>query len=301
MDRFESMSTLLAAVEAGSLSAASRRLGVPLATVSRRVSELETHLRARLVTRTSRRLELTDAGRSYVAACKRILDDIAEAERTASGEYATPRGDLTVTAPILMGRLVALPVVVDFLRAYPDINVRLVLTDGVTNLLQDRIDLALRIGELPDSSQIARRIGQIRRVVCASPDYFARRGAPKTPADLAAHDCITFEGLHATDAWPFPVGKGVFAAPIRTKLGVTTAEAAVDAAVAGVGVTRLLCYQMAEALRAGKLALALRDFEPPYAPVSLVYPAQPLLPLKLRAFLDFAAPRLKARLDELSV
>ena len=173
MDRLEAMSTLLAAVEAGSLSGASRRLGMPLATVSRKVSELEAHLRTRLVTRTSRRLILTDAGRSYVTACKRILDDIDEAERSAAGEYVMPRGDLVITAPIVFGRLHVLPVLFEFLRAYPDIDIRLVLVDRVVNLQEEHADLAVRIGELPDSSLVAARVGSITRVVCGAPAYFA--------------------------------------------------------------------------------------------------------------------------------
>src|ERR1700737_2640863 len=152
MDRLEAMSALLAAVEAGSLSGASRKLGMPLATVSRKVSELETHLRTRLVTRTSRRLILTDAGRSYIAACKRILDDIREAERSAAGEYSAPRGELIITAPIVFGRLHVLPVVLEFLKTYPEIDVRLTLADRIVNLQEDHVDLAVRIGELPDSS-----------------------------------------------------------------------------------------------------------------------------------------------------
>lgn len=300
MDRLEAMTTLLAAVETGSLSAASRKLGVPLATVSRKVSDLEAHLRARLVIRTSRRLELTEAGRAYVAACKRILEDIGEAERAASGEYSAPQGDLTIAAPIVMGRLHVLPVTLAFLEAYPDINVRLVLADRVANLLEEHVDLALRVGELPDSSLLAKRIGAIRRVVCGSPAYFAGRGTPQTPGDLGSHACITFDGLYASDSWPFQTGKTMAMVPIRSRLTVNTAEAAVDAAIAGIGVTRVLSYQIAAAVKAKALVTILRDFEPAPAPVSLIYSAQSLLPLKLRAFLDFAAPRLKTRLADLT-
>jgi DNA-binding transcriptional LysR family regulator len=296
MDRFESMSTLLAAVEGGSLSAASRKLGMPLATVSRKVSELEAHLRTRLINRTSRRLMLTDAGRSYVAACKRILEDVGEAERAAAGEYMAPRGDLTVTASIVFGRLHVLPVVIEFLKAYPDIDIRVALADRVVNLREDDIDLAIRIGELPDSSLVATRVGAIRRVVCGSPAYFAHRGTPKSPGELSTHDCITFDGLMSPDVWKFAVGKSIVSVAIHSRLTVNTAEAAIDAAIAEVGITRVLSYQVASALRAGTLALALREFEPKPWPVSLVYGGQGLLPLKLRAFLDFAAPRLKARL-----
>src|SRR6516164_7749480 len=223
MDRLDAMSTLLAAVEAGSLSAASRKLGTPLATVSRRVSELEAHLRTRLVNRTSRRLILTDAGRSYVAACKRILEDISEAERAAAGEYSAPRGNLIITAPIVFGRLHVLPVVLEFLTAYSDIDVRLVLADRVVNLQEDHVDLAVRIGELPDSSLVATRVGSISRVVCGSPAYFAERGMPKAPADLGSHDCITFEGLMSSDVWIFPAGKSDVSVAVHSRLVVNTA------------------------------------------------------------------------------
>jgi DNA-binding transcriptional LysR family regulator len=296
MDRLESMSTLITAVEAGSLSAASRKLGMPLATVSRKVSDLEAHLRTRLVNRTSRRLTLTDAGRSYLAACKRILDDIGEAERAASGEYAAPRGDLVVAAPIVFGRLHVLPVAIEFLKTYPDIDVRLTLADSVVNLQEHGVDLAVRIGELPDSSLVATRVGAIRRVICGSPDYFAARGTPMSPSDLARHDCITFHGLTSPEHWQFGEGKSALSVPIHSRLTVNTAEAAIDAAIASVGVTRVLGYQAATALRSGALTLALENFELAPWPVSLVHAGQGLLPLKLRAFIDFAAPRLKARL-----
>jgi DNA-binding transcriptional LysR family regulator len=297
MDRLEAMSALLAAVDAGSLSGASRKLGMPLATVSRKVSELETHLRTRLVTRTSRRLILTDAGRSYVAACKRILDDVREAERAAAGEYSAPRGELIITAPIVFGRLHVLPVLLEFLNTYPEIDVRLTLADRVVNLQEDHVDLAVRIGELPDSSLVAMRVGSIGRVVCGSPAYFAERGTPKRPNELSKHDCITFNGLTSPEAWIFLSGKGTISVAVHSRLIVNTAEAAIDAAITGLGITRVLSYQVADALRTGALLLALREFEPPPLPVSLVHAGQGRLALKLRAILDFAAPRLRARLS----
>jgi DNA-binding transcriptional LysR family regulator len=298
MDRLESMSILVTAAEAGSLSAAARRLATPLSTVSRKISELETHLKTRLLNRSSRKLTLTDAGRAYVEACKRILEDVGEAERAASGEYSAPKGDLIITAPIVFGRLHALPVAMEFLKAYPDVHIRFVLTDRLVNLLEDHVDLAVRIGELPDSSLIATRIGSIRRVVCGSPTYFAQRGTPKSINDLAIHDCITFEGFSSPDVWVFTIGKSNTSVPIRSRLVVNTAEAAIDAAIAGLGVTRVLSYQVADAAQAGLLAVVLKEFEPASSPVSLVYAGQRLLPRKLRAFLDFAAPQLKARLLE---
>jgi DNA-binding transcriptional LysR family regulator len=298
MDRLEAMSILLAVVEAGSLSAAARRRGIPLATVSRKVSDLETHLRTRLLNRSSRRITLTDAGRSYVAACKGILEGVEEAERSASGEYRTPKGDLTITAPMVFGRVHVLPIVVEFLAAYPEIDVRIMLADRVANILEEDVDLAVRIGDLSDSSLVATRVGSIRRVVCGSPAYFAERGMPTSPSELGKHDCITFEGLTSPRAWTFTKGRSEVSVAIHSRLIVNTAEAAIDAAVAGIGVTRVLSYQIANAVRAGRIAVALQEFEPAPWPVSLVHAGQGLLPLKLRAFLDFAAPRLKARLSQ---
>ena len=295
------MSILVTAAEAGSLSAAARRLGLPLTTVSRKVSELEAYLKTTLLTRSSRRLTLTDAGRSYVADCKRILDDVEEAERAASGEYSAPKGDLIITVPIVFGRLHVLPVIAAFLKDYPDINIQIMLADRLVNLIEGHIDLAVRIGELPDSSLVATRVGTIRRVVCASPDYFAARGTPKSPGDLSTHDCITFEGLTSPDTWMFTTGKSETSVAIHSRLVVNTAEAAIDAAIAGVGITRVLSYQVANAMRAGTLALALQEFEAAPWPVSLVHVGQRLLPLKLRAFLDFAVPRLKAGLSATSL
>ena len=293
MDRLDAMSTLLAAIEAGSLSGAARRLGMPLSTVSRKISELEEHLKTRLLIRSSRQLTLTDASRSYIAACKRILDLVSEAERAASGEYSAPKGGLVITAPVLFGRLHILPIVVEFLNTYPDIDIRLVLADHVVHLLDDHVDLALRIGELPDSSLVAIKVGAIRRVACGSPAYLAAHGTPMTPGALAAHQCIMFEGLTSPDSWIFGFGNSDGSVAIRSRLSVNTAEAAIDAAIAGLGVTRVLSYQIAYARRMGLLDIVLQKFEPAPSPVSLVYAAQGLLPLKLRAFLDFAAPRLK--------
>jgi DNA-binding transcriptional LysR family regulator len=299
MDRLEAMAILVAAAEAGSLSAAGRRLGMPLATVSRKVSGLETHLQTRLLNRSSRRLTLTDAGETYIAACKRILDDVDEAERGAAGEYRAPRGELIISAPILFGRLHVLPIAVEFLKAYPDIDMRTLFSDRIVNLLDEHVDLAVRIGELPDSSLFARRIGSMRRVVCASPEYFAEHGTPETPEDLATHRCITFEGLVLGATWTFAGGKSQSTTAVRPRLIVNTAQAAVDAAIAGIGITQVFSYQAAEAVRAGKLVLVLREFEPAPWPVSLVYTGGRFLPLKVRAFLDFAAPRLKSRLNSL--
>jgi DNA-binding transcriptional LysR family regulator len=296
MDRLDAMSLFVATVEAGSLSAAARRAGMPLATVSRRLSELEKYLKTRLLNRSTRRLSLTDAGQSYLAACRRILDDVGEAERAAAGEYLNPTGELVVTAPVVFGRLHVLPVVTDFLAAYPEVDIRLTLSDRLTQLVEEHIDLAVRIGELPVSAMVAMRVGSIRRIICANPAYLAGRGVPTRPQDLAGHDCVTFEGLASPATWTFGAGKSEIVVPVRSRLQVNTAEAAIDAAIAGLGLTRVLSYQADASVRARALQVVLEPFEPPPWPVSLVHAGQGRLPVKLRAFLDFAAPRLKQRL-----
>lgn len=298
MDRLNAMSVLLAAVEAGSLSAAGRRLGMPLATVSRKIADLEAHLRTRLLNRSARRLTLTDAGADYVAACRRILEEVEEAEREAAGEYSAPRGELAVSAPVVFGRLHVLPVVADFLKTYPEIDVRLLLADRVVDLVAEHVDVAVRLGRLPDSSLVASRVGTIRRIVCASPSYLARRGTPMQPEDLAAHDCIAFLGLTTPELWTFSTGTAQVSVPVHSRLVVTTAEAAIDAAVAGLGLARVLSYQAAAAMRAGTLEAVLCDAEPEPWPVQLVNTGQ-RLPQKTRAFLDFAAPRLRQALAQL--
>ena len=296
MDRLDAMATLVAAVDGGSLSAASRALGMPLATVSRKVSELEAHLRTRLVVRTSRRLILTEAGQAYIAVARRILDEVDDAERAASGEYRVPRGHLTLTAPIMFGRLHVEPVVLDFLKAYPDITARLLLADHVLNLVDDHVDVAVRVGRLPDSAMVALRLGEIRWVACASPDYLARRGEPQDPDALPGHDCVMFEGLYSSQIWTFGRGAETRQIAIRPRLSVNSADAAIAAATSGAGITRVLSYQVADAVAAGALTLILTPFEPDPLPVHLLYAGQSMLPLKLRAFLDFASPRLRASL-----
>jgi DNA-binding transcriptional LysR family regulator len=296
MDRIEAMTTLLAVVEAGSLSAASRKLRVPLTTVSRRISELEAHLKTQLLNRTSRRVTLTDAAESYVQACRRILDEVDEAERVVSGEYRAPQGELTVTASMVLGRVHVVPVAAAFLKAYPDILLRLRLSDRIVSLQEEHVDIGIRIGALPDSGIVARRIGTIRQVVCASPAYLSSRDQPETPQDVAAHDCVTFTGFTHAETWNFQTGSSATPVPIRARLQVDAAEAVVEAALAGTGIIRLFSYHVAEAVKAGRLSVLLEEFEPAPLPVNLVYLGGGLLPLKVRAFLDFAAPRLKARL-----
>jgi DNA-binding transcriptional LysR family regulator len=293
MDRLEAMSTFLAVVEAGSLSAASRRLNTPLATVSRKISELESRLRTKLFDRTTHKLVLTGAGSSYVDACKRILAEVGEAERAASGEYVAPTGELTMTAPVGIGRIYLIPILADFFKAYPEIDASLIMTSRVLNLQQEQIDVGVRLGALPDSSIIAIRVGTVRRVLCASPSYLAVRGTPRTPDDLAGHDCVTFAGSVSPDVWTFVRDKTNVAVPVHGRLVVDTVEAARDAACAGIGIASGFSYYAKTALERGALTTLLDEFQPAPLPVHLVYTANRFLPIKVRAFLDFAAPRLR--------
>jgi DNA-binding transcriptional LysR family regulator len=274
MDRLDAMSVLLAAVESGSLSKASRNLRQPLATVSRKVSELETHLNATLLIRSARGLELTPAGRSYVTGAKAVLEQLSEVERAASGEYTEPKGDLVVSAPVMFGRLHVLPVVTRFLDAFPDVAVKLMLTDRVTHFLDDQIDVALRLGDLPDSGLIATRLGTVRRVMCASPDYLAARGVPTALEDLAHHAVISFDSVSVPTTWLFASGGAEVSANFRARLSVDTIDAAIDAGLAGTGLIRAVSYQVAHLVRVNRLAIVLEAFEPSPRPVHLVYDTQ---------------------------
>ncbi len=280
------------------MSKASRALRLPLATVSRKVAELEAHLNATLLIRSARGLELTPAGRSYVMAAKAILEQLNEAERAAAGEYLEPRGDLTVTAPIMFGRMHVLPVVTRFLSAFPDVAVELVLTDRVTHFLDDHVDVALRIGTLSDSGLIASRLGTVRRLTCGSPGYLASHGTPATPDDLARHSVISFESVSSATTWTFEAVGAQIAATFRSRLSVNTIDAAIDAGLCGFGLIRANSYQVADHVRGDRLAVVLAGFEPSPPPVHLVYDQQSRLPLKLRAFIDFVTPRLRERLTQ---
>ncbi len=296
MDRFEAISAFTAVAEDGGFSAASRRLGMPLATVSRKVAELEAHLGTQLLMRSTRKVTLTETGQQFLITCRRVLSDLGEAEKLASGEYHAPRGELTVSAPIGLGGAYLAPIVTEFLASYPDIDIDLRLSDRIANLLDEQVDVAVRIAHLPDSSLMALKLGVVRHVVCASPAYLDRHGEPQTIADLSRHACVTFTALEAPKEWVFRERGQTTRIAIKSRLSVSSASAAVGAATAGLGISRLLCYQAAPALDERRLRLVLRRFEPEPLPVSLVYPSGRLMPLKLRAFTDFVVPRLKEKL-----
>ena len=298
MDRLDAMAALVTAVDEGSLSAAARRLNRSPAAVTRAIAYLEGRVGTRLLDRTTRLLRLTAAGERFVATCRRVLGELEQAELVvASEQAAAPRGLLHVTAPLLFGRLKVRPLVDAFLDRHPAVQVRLFLTDRVVNLAEEGIDVAVRLGHLPDSSLVAVRVGQVRRVVCASPGYLAGRAPIRTPADLAGHACIGFSQAAGSEVWSFapgPGGRGPKHVRMHPRLAVNGAEAAVASAVEGRGVTRVLSYQVADEIAASRLVLLLEEFEPPPLPVHVVCPQGRLAIAKVRAFVDLIVPKLRA-------
>ena len=295
MDRIEDIEVFAEVAERGSFVAAARRLNRSPTAVTRAVAELEARLGVRLLNRTTRAVSLTEVGARFLTGARRVLADLTEIEQAAAGQGTAPRGELAVTAPFLFGRLHVLPIVTAFMRAYADVTVRLTLHDRLVDLVEERLDAAIRIGPLADSSAIATRLGALRRVVVASPAYLAARGVPATPDDLAAHDVIMFGGL-GSGRWDF----GEHAARLSPRLAVTTAEAAIDATVAGLGMTRVLSYQAVDALARGEVVQVLERYGRDDIPVHLLYPGGAHPPPKLRAFIDLAVPKLRERLDAIA-
>ena len=292
MDRLDAMAVLLACVEEGSLSAGARRLRSPLATVSRKVADLEGHLRTRLVVRTSRRLELTEAGRDYVATARHIIEQVRDAEQAAAGEYREPRGELSVTLPVSFGEEFALPVVLEFLKAHPEVQLRIMFADRSVNLVEEQLHVALRIGVLEDPTLVATRVGMIHAVTCASPAFLETFGRPERPEDLPNFDGVTFKGF-SNLTWRYQRDGKLIVAEPRSRFASNSAGAAIKAALHGAGIARVTSVQIAEHLRSGALVAILQEYARPPAPVSLVYPEQGMIPLKLRAFLNYMVPRLR--------
>jgi len=294
MDRLDALSIFVAVAEQGSFVAAARKLRRSPAAVSRAVAALEDRLGTRLLNRTTRAVALTDAGARYLDTGRRLLAELDDLDAGAAGERAAPRGVLAVTAPILFGRLHVLPIALDFLREHPAVDLRLLLLDRVVSLVDEGIDLGIRLGRLPDSTLRAIPAGSVRRAVYASPDYLARHGTPGAPQDLARHACVAFaDGMATAERWSF--GRDAIAVAVRPRLAVNTAEAAVDAAVAGLGVTRVVTYQAAAMEQAGRLMRILREHEPPALPIQVIHPAGRHLPAKVRLFVDRAVAALRAR------
>lgn len=294
MDRLDAMQVLLAVVDEGSLSAGSRKLKAPLPSVSRKVAELERHLGTRLLIRTSRNIQLTDAGRDYVDAVRQIVGQINDAESRASGEYEEPRGELRITVTMEFGRTIVLPLAYKFLDEHPDISLNVLSANRYLDLTEERVDVGVRLGELADSSLVAVKIGDIRNVACASPEYLERKGTPKTPDDLLGHDGVRFGNLNLEWA---ELGSDILReGPLNVRVQANDVSTACAAAVAGLGITRLPSYLIVAELKAGALVEVLRDFAPKPFPVHLVYVKQGLLPLKTRAFIDWMTPRLRQKL-----
>jgi DNA-binding transcriptional LysR family regulator len=295
MDRLDELRLFVAIVEGGSLAAAGRRLGLSPPAVTRALSALEERAGLRLLERSTRRLAPTEAGLRLAEHARHLLAGYAEAMTEAAGEAAAPRGRLRIAAPLVFGRLHVAPLVIAFLDAQPAVTAELVLSDRNADLLQEGLDVALRIGAPGDSGLVARRVGLLRRVVAASPGYLARRGVPATPESLAGHETVLFSNRRTPPEWRFraPDGRDLVVR-VAPRFAVNAAEAAIEAALAGRGIVGALSYQVAQAVAEGQLVRLLRAFEPPAVPVSLVFPSARLMPPRLRAFLDFAAPRLAA-------
>jgi DNA-binding transcriptional LysR family regulator len=297
MDRAEAITVFVEVAERRSFVAAARRLKRSPTAVTRAIGELETRLGVRLLNRTTRAVSLTEAGDRFLAGARRVLADLDEIERAAAGEGTAPRGELRVTAPILFGRLHVLPIVTEFLGRFPDVSVALSLLDRPVDLVEEGLDVAVRIGALAESSVVAARVGAVRRIVVASPDYLTQYGTPQTPADLAAHAVVAFSGLAGIEHWSFRDAAGEASVAIRPRLVVTTAEAALDAVRAGFGITRVLSYQAADDIARGSLLRLLSAHEGDELPIHLLYPNGRHPPPKLRAFVDFVRPRLRRRCE----
>jgi DNA-binding transcriptional LysR family regulator len=302
MDRINAMKVFVAAVDEGSLAGAGRRLRRSPAAVSRAIAFLEQHVGTELLHRTTRSLKLSEAGERYAAACRRVLIDLEEADVAAAGERSAPRGTLTLTAPIITGEDILRPVLDAFMNEHPTVSARLYLLDRPVNLIDEGIDLALRIAHLADSSLVAIRLGEVRRVIAASPAYLARHPIIREPADLAKHQIIAMTNF-GLNSWSFPPGKGSSlprTVQFAPRLVVNTVRAAVASATEGHGVARLFSYHIAEEIREGRLQILLDKDEHPPLPAHLLAPQGRFSVPKVRAFTDFAVPRLKRYFTQLS-
>jgi DNA-binding transcriptional LysR family regulator len=292
MDKLRAMQTFVTIVDEGSLTAAARSLGSSLPAVVRQLAALEKELGARLLQRTTRRLTLTEAGRRYLERCREVLGLVNEAEAELRAEQTEPRGKLRVTAPVLFGTRHVAAGITAFIQRYPAVCVDALLLDRVVNLVEEGIDVGVRIGSLDDSSLIARPVASMRRLTVAAPSYLARRGTPQHPRDLAGHDCI--RGAVATaSAWTYQLDGKRLSVPVRGSLGVNQALAALQACLAGLAIGCFFAYQVAPELASGALRLLLDRFEPPPEPVQIVYPEARLLPARTRAFVEFMREHLE--------
>jgi DNA-binding transcriptional LysR family regulator len=295
MDKLQAMATFVRIVDRGSLTAAGESLRSSLPSVVRTLAALEAALDVRLINRTTRRMALTDEGREYYARCQRVLADIDDAEAALSARRAVPKGRLRVTAPVMFGRMHVAPVITEFIAKYPAVRVELILLDRVVDLMEEGLDVAVRVGHLPDSSLVALPIGETCRVVCASPAYLKRAGTPVAIADLAAHRCLTFGGITPGDEWTFATGGKATRVTITPALASNQIDPVLDACVQGAGLGQFLSYQVAALLETRALKRVLAEFEPLPLPIHAIYPSARLLSSNVRALVDWAVPRLRAR------
>lgn len=293
MAKLEAMQTFIKVAETSSFAEAARRLHMSPPAVTRAVSALEEQIGTRLFTRTTRVVRLTEAGSRYFEDCRKILADVEEAEAAASGSYVRPTGVLNITASVLFGQQFMVPLLTEFLRDNPDVTIRAVFVDRVVNLVDEGIDVAIRIGHLPDSSQSAVRVGKVRQVICGAPAYFAAHGVPQTPADLAHHSITTATGSFASLDWQFGQDQKQ-RVHVKPRLFCSTYDAVIRATLDGWGLARVLSYQIGEHLVAGRLQTVLADFEQDPLPIHIVHPEGRRAPAKVRAFIDLAVDRLRA-------
>jgi DNA-binding transcriptional LysR family regulator len=286
MDRIDAMQAFVTVADLRGFAPAARKLGMSPSGVTRLIAALEERLGARLLQRTTRQVALTDAGARYLERARRILSDVEEAENAAEGERTKPGGRLVVSAPNGFGRLHVSPVVSAYLQRYPEVSADLRLSDRMINLVEEGVDLAVRIGHLPDSTLVARHVGEMRRIVVASKDYLKRRGEPKTPEAIAAHDTIHFGAMTAEPEWRFVADGREISVSSTPRFASNSADAAIQYAEAGGGLTRVLAYQAADSLKAGRLRIVLAPFAPPALPIHIVYPTSRLLSAKVRTFID---------------
>jgi len=286
MDRIDAMQAFVTVADLGGFAPAARKLGLSPSGLTRLIAALEQRLGARLLQRTTRSVTLTDAGARYLVRVRRILADVEEAEGAAEGEQTRPGGRLVISAPVGFGRLHVSPVVSAYLKRHPDVSCDLRLSDRMVNLVEDGVDLAIRIGHLPDSTLVARHVGEMRRIVVASRDYLKRRGEPKRPDEIASHDTIQFGAMTDSLDWRFVADGREIRISGTPRLATNSADAAIQYAEQGGGLTRVLAYQAAESLKAGRLKIVLAKFEQPALPIHVVYPTSRLLSAKVRAFID---------------
>ncbi|MDD2136625.1 LysR family transcriptional regulator [Pseudomonas kurunegalensis] len=295
MDQIHLMKVFVAVGELESFAAAARRLDISPAAVTRAVSALEDQLGVKLLLRTTRSVRLTEAGGRYLEDTRHILASINEANATAAGINATPKGDLAVTAPILFGKKFVMPCIVRYLQQYPEVDVSAYFLDRVVNMVEEGMDVAVRIGPLPDSGLKALRVGRVRRMLCASPDYLARHGVPKHPSDLAGHAVIGTTNLSPRAGWRFGMTEEPTMVRMKPRLTVTSNDGAIAAASGGLGIARLLSYQVADELANGQLQVILAEYEEAPWPIHVLHRESKYGSAKVRAFIDMLAQALRAQ------